>query len=655
MDPLFLELQTALAGEYSLERELGRGGMGVVYLAREVRLAREVAIKVLPPELAAIPARRQQFVREAQTAARLSHPNIVPIHRVDETNGFVYFVMAYVNGETLADRVRMRGPLAPHQAARILREVAWALTYAHANGIIHRDVKAENILLERGTERALVTDFGIAGAANDDARDANGIVAGSAHYASPEQIAGQPLDASSDLYSLGVVGYLALTGRLPFDAPTTREVVALQLTARPAALATVSPSTPVKLALLIERCLAKRPEHRFADANEFAGALDHAVDAPREIPAPLRVWVNRTNRSGPIQIVVMTYVTIVGGIGVSLATHTPLGGVAVSLFAVGLIGFLPAATRMAQLRRAGYDIADLRLAIADYWTRRREELVYEVASTRSRVSVRAKWAGLGIGALATATLLTLALSGVVRPVVTVAAAISVTMTVTSTVMLAGEEIRRRRLTSLGSWQTKFYNSKWGERFVKLCGLGIPQNVHAASLPQRTEVALGRATDSLYNALPKNLRRQLKSLPATVQRLEDDARKLRAEMDKLDASIAHLDGDARHGIPSAVIDFEYEMQIRADRDRLRTDLHGLREKAAERLAATVATLETIRLDLLRLQLGDNRVNSVTASLGAAQNVVADLSEFVAATREVDEFLARPRMPEPRDERFPSPVA
>src|SRR5262245_2005504 len=136
-DDLFLRVQTALAGEYSIERELGRGGMGVVYLAREVRLAREVAIKVLPPALAASAELREQFVREAQMAARLSHPNIVPIHRVDESHGFVYFVMAYIAGETLAEGISRHGPLTPSHAARVLREVAWALTYAHANGIVH--------------------------------------------------------------------------------------------------------------------------------------------------------------------------------------------------------------------------------------------------------------------------------------------------------------------------------------------------------------------------------------------------------------------------------------------------------------------------------------------------------------------------------------
>src|SRR5690349_2950451 len=208
----FLALQSALAGEYSLQRELGRGGMGVVYLARDVQLDRDVAIKVLPSHLARTAESRGRFIREARTAAGLSHPHIVPIHRVGEVDGFVFFVMSYVPGETLGDRLRARGPLPPADATRIMREVAWALAYAHGRGIIHRDIKPDNILLEAGTDRALVTDFGIAhGGASAAEATEPGKIMGTAHFMSPEQAASAPIDGRSDVYSLGVVGYLALS------------------------------------------------------------------------------------------------------------------------------------------------------------------------------------------------------------------------------------------------------------------------------------------------------------------------------------------------------------------------------------------------------------------------------------------------------------
>src|SRR5213595_2278214 len=151
----FLELQATLAGEYSLQREIGRGGMGIVYLARDVQLDRDVAIKVLPMHLARFTTARERFVQEARMAAGLSHPHIVPIHRVGQAGGFVFFVMSYVEGETLGERLRTRGPLPPAEAARVMREVAWALAYAHGRGIVHGDIKPDNLLLETGSGRAL--------------------------------------------------------------------------------------------------------------------------------------------------------------------------------------------------------------------------------------------------------------------------------------------------------------------------------------------------------------------------------------------------------------------------------------------------------------------------------------------------------------------
>jgi eukaryotic-like serine/threonine-protein kinase len=637
-DDLFLRLQTALAGEYSIERELGRGGMGVVYLAREVRLAREVAIKVLPPERAATPGLREQFLREAQMAARLSHPHIVPIHRVDETAGFVYFVMAYVAGQTLAERVRERGPLAPHQAARVLREVAWALTYAHASGIVHRDVKADNILLEQGSERALVTDFGIAGATHADARASDGQIAGSPHYASPEQITGQPVDAASDLYSLGVAGFLALTGRLPFDAPTSREVVAMHLNTRPPSITSLAPTVPQQLAQIVDRCLAKRPEHRFAGPAAFAEALEQAVAPPREIPPPVRVWLKNTNQFQRVEIIGGLYLAFGVGVPFAIATHAPLLIAPVLVAVIAGIGMLPWLVRTRRVLNAGYGLDDLRTAVREHWVRRREEEMYEVAAHSRSVSrkvVAVIFVASSLGAIALTVLSKAAFYGVGVPL---AAVMAGTLAVGSGLLALIDRFRQRRTPKLGSSQIKFYDGKWGKRLVHLAGLGLKHRPTVSSLPQLTEVALGRATDALYDALPKPLRKQLNALPATVRRLEDDASTLRAEIDKLDASIGTLDGDARGALPSAITSSAHEERVRSERDRLRADLRVTRQRASDRLSATVAALENIRLNLLRLQLGDGRVESVTESLEAAQQVAADLGAFVDASVEVEASLA-----------------
>jgi serine/threonine-protein kinase len=637
-DDLFLRLQTALAGEYSIERELGRGGMGIVYLAREVRLAREVAIKVLPPALASDPERRAQFLREAQMAAGLSHPNIVPIHHVDETQGFVYFVMAYIAGETLAERVAQRGPLPPHQAGRVLREVAWALTYAHSNNLVHRDIKADNILLEQATERALVTDFGIANVADVDARTHDGHIAGSPHYASPEQIAGQPIDAASDLYSLGIVGFLALTGRLPFDAPTTREVIAMHLNTRPPSITSLAPTVPPKLAQLVERCLAKRPDGRPTSAAVFAEALDQAIEPQRELPAPLRVWLTRTNQRGKVGPLLVGYFAL-STIGTLIATRASVGFFVAAGLAVGVVGLLPAWARTNRVLAAGYEIGDLRIAIREYWLRRREEMAYEVSSS---TSTRTTAVVFGTTAAA-AVLFQLMSSPDARTDVW---AISIWGFLTMAATFAGIALVARlfrvkfNLGKLGSRQIKFYDSKWGERFVKLAGIGLKKRTPSQSLSQLTEVALGRATDALYDALPKTLKKQLAQLPPTVRRLEDDAKKLRAEIDRLDASLIALEADA--SMPSAVAESQHEPRIREDRDRLRSDLRGTRDRASDRLAATVAALENIRLDLLRLQLGDGRVESITASLEAARELGADLDAYVAAKEEVERVLLRPSL-------------
>src|SRR5437867_2136045 len=267
-DSLFIQFQAALVGRYSLERELGRGGMGVVYLAREVRLDRPVAIKVLPPARSRDARLRDRFLREARTAAKLSHPNIIPIFAVDDVEEFVFFAMALVEGETLTERVRQRGPLPPSEAARVVREVAWALAYAHSQGVVHRDVKPDNIMIESGSGRALVADFGIAGLVKGATGVDGGEVIGTPDFMSPEQALGETVDARSDLYSLGLVGYFALTGKLPYAGGTATEILARQVTEAPPSFGDVG--VPRKLGRAIERCLAKDPADRPQKGEDLA-------------------------------------------------------------------------------------------------------------------------------------------------------------------------------------------------------------------------------------------------------------------------------------------------------------------------------------------------------------------------------------------------
>src|SRR5437899_992129 len=217
-DLLAQRLSQALGSSFTLEGEIGRGGMGVVYHARDERLKRKVAVKVLPPDLAFREEIRIRFLREAETAARLSHPHIVPIHSVGEgPDGLVYFVMAYVDGESVAAKLKRRGSLPAEESRRIMQETADALGAAHALGIIHRDVKPDNILLEGSRGRVVVTDFGIAKALSSTTGPATltatGVAIGTPHYMSPEQAAGdREIDGRSDIYSLGVVAYQMLTG-----------------------------------------------------------------------------------------------------------------------------------------------------------------------------------------------------------------------------------------------------------------------------------------------------------------------------------------------------------------------------------------------------------------------------------------------------------
>ncbi|MBK8006413.1 MAG: serine/threonine protein kinase [Gemmatimonadetes bacterium] len=626
--PAFLELQAAVAGEYSLVRELGRGGMGIVYLARDVQLDRDVAIKVLPGHLAESAAFRERFLREARVAAGLSHPHIVPIHRVGEAGGFVFFVMAYIEGETLGQRLRTRGPLPPAEAARVLREVAWALAYAHGRGIVHRDVKPDNILLEAGTRRALVSDFGIASGGGQPGPDTDpGKLMGTAHFMSPEQASGLPVDGRSDLYALGVVGYLTVSGRLPFEAANLPALLVRQASEPAPGVLAAAPGLPRSLAQAIDACLARDPDERPQDGEALAAALAPPAETRPALPPTLRAWLGARN---PLLV---PYLGWSGGFGtlmlvnfvVWITGNRPAGFSDIALLAgiasaplLPIVGF-----HLNQARRqfrAGHTLADLRAALE---VARRERAESEALSRdpvepashrllRMATVSAGTWFGVTMGYV---------LAGVLHE--NRGQALWVLLPLLTTMFLGAVsnaldvQFIPPRLREW--WQTgvrdRLWNSHLGGWIARKLGAPERSTAVGGGVFRATEVALGVAAAELFAALPAAYRAQLAALPATIEALEARAAEARAELERL----AALGGSgARDGGALAA-----------------------RQRAAQaHLADSVAALEGVRLDLLRLHAGNADLAPLTTLLEAARQIGEDAGRLAEAEREVHDATTRP---------------
>jgi serine/threonine-protein kinase len=276
------KLEAHVAGAYQVVREIGRGGMGVVFLARDVMLHRLVAIKVLRHELASVEEQRERFRREARVTARLNDDGIVAVHGFGEQDDLVYIVMEYVRGSALGARLSALGKtkMDSDVVRGILGALARTLDHAHTRGIVHRDLKPENILLEHETGRPRLTDFGVALSRSIDPLPSEAARAfGTPHFMSPEQAAGETdLDGRSDIYSLGVLGYLMLTGGVPFDAPSFAAIASKHITEAHVPIQVRAPRAPRDLVTAIEKCLKKDPAHRWRRARDLADALSGKRD-----------------------------------------------------------------------------------------------------------------------------------------------------------------------------------------------------------------------------------------------------------------------------------------------------------------------------------------------------------------------------------------
>src|SRR6058998_2476527 len=273
VDVLRERLQRLIEGRYRIERLLGKGGMGAVFLAHDLTLERDVAIKVLPPDVAQDEQIVRRFQQEAKTAAKLDHPNIIPIYRVESEGGLNYFVMKYVSGTSLEDLLDQKQPLPVPEIQRILWEAACALGHAHQRGVVHRDVKPANIMFDHDG-RAMLTDFGISKALQAATGfTATGMIIGTPHYMAPEQAKGGTVDGRADEYSLAVVGYRMISGELPYTGDSVHTILYKHIFEEVPSVGAKRSDTPPFLTAAISRALSKEPEQRFTTMEEFATAV----------------------------------------------------------------------------------------------------------------------------------------------------------------------------------------------------------------------------------------------------------------------------------------------------------------------------------------------------------------------------------------------
>jgi serine/threonine-protein kinase len=618
-------IERSLSSSYELDREIGRGGMGIVYLARDKRLKRHVAVKLLPPELAFRSEIRTRFLREAETAAQLSHPNIVPIYSVDERDGLVYFVMAYVDGDTVAARLHARGPMPPEEVRNILIQTADALAYAHERGVVHRDIKPDNILIDRAENRVMVTDFGIARAVTEGADSrltATGMAIGTPAYMSPEQSMGErEIDGRSDLYSLGIVAYQMLTGDLPFTAQSTPALLVKHISERPPPVDERCPDAPPDLTRAIMLLLEKDPANRFPSAEALSNALStRNVPALPDVPAyperrderydmrygettagttaalerePTAAELRRWNAEPVVRY------------RKKLAPFVAFGSVSAVLALFDVVSFMPfvgvwsvyLAYKYSQLWTEGYDWRDVlreprdRMffdVVADWF-----DNVRALFDKKKRAEVRER---------------TRMRRG--RP--PLFAAPNAPGSMTGEGAVTGAPRPRLRGADGGKLAEA---EQYRDDIVKLVhGLPRKERELAGDVTTSAEALYARAR-VLGDALTDFARRAPNESPAAI-----------------DAEIARLEAEANPLDPRAEDRVRRLARLRRDRRSI-VDVSSRREETKQKLDSCVLALQTMRLELLRLQAGGQSFNTVTLISERAMALAREVDNAVYAADEL----------------------
>jgi serine/threonine-protein kinase len=504
--------------------------------------------------------------------------------------------------------------------------------------VIHRDVKPDNVLIDRATGRAMLTDFGIARVTDGASATGLGEIVGTAQFVSPEQASGAVVDGRSDLYSLGVTAFFALTGRLPFEAPTAIGLLGMHLTQPPPPIATVRQSLPSSLCVAVDRCLAKDPAERFATGEELADAITDARGAEVQVAPEVRAFVRDRARTGS-EIALLYFALMYLG----AFAHLPFGRIAGPLAVLGVASIARLFRTARRLVSAGYGLGDVRTALQADAVGRREELgiahLTPVDETRLRTAALTRALGIVSSLMGVATVIPSLARGRTTPALIGGAAIAVGLFLIHRAGPMPPRLHRQRL--LSRWFDQLWQGKLGEWFFALAapadsissrlrkrlGPKSAPNTRpapAAAIGAPTEVLLARSADELFASLPPEVREQLEPSRDVVERLGAHIAKLREREERLAAAIAQageLHATALVGVSGA------EQRLVDRRAELTNDLEQARREAASRRASAIAALENIRLQLLRLRTGVASPADLTTDLDAARDVERQISAMI----------------------------